>query len=63
MGAIALLGGSFNPLHVGHLRLAIEIHEALGREISRVDILPAAHPPKSQMPQSAPSRRQPEAKV
>lgn len=45
MGAIALLGGSFNPLHVGHLRLAIEIHEALGREISRVDILPAAHPP------------------
>lgn len=45
MGAIAVLGGSFNPLHVGHLRLAIEIHEALGPLLERVDILPAAHPP------------------
>lgn len=45
MGAIAVLGGSFNPLHVGHLRLAIEVHETLGDQLERVDILPAAHPP------------------
>ncbi len=44
-GGIAILGGSFNPLHVGHLRLALEIHEALGFLVERVDLVPAAHPP------------------
>ncbi len=44
-GGIAILGGSFNPLHVGHLRLAMEIHEALGGLAERVDLMPAAHPP------------------
>ena len=42
---IAVLGGTFNPLHVGHMRLAIEAHEALGGLVSRVDLLPCAHPP------------------
>lgn len=44
-GGVALLGGSFNPLHVGHLRLAVEIHEAFGERVGRVEFLPAAHPP------------------
>ncbi len=48
MNAIAVLGGSFNPLHVGHLRLAIEIHEAFGPLLERVDLLPTAHPPHKQ---------------
>ena len=44
-GGIAILGGSFNPLHIGHLRLAIEVREALGARVGRVDLLPCAHPP------------------
>ncbi len=39
---IALLGGTFNPVHYGHLRLAVEVLEAL--EPDRVDIVPCASP-------------------
>jgi nicotinate-nucleotide adenylyltransferase len=40
---VGLLGGCFNPVHVGHLRLAIEAAEALG--LDRVELVPAARPP------------------
>ncbi|ABB38429.1 nicotinate (nicotinamide) nucleotide adenylyltransferase [Oleidesulfovibrio alaskensis G20] len=39
----ALFGGTFNPPHVGHLRLIIEIYEALGLET--VELLPCSIPP------------------
>jgi nicotinate-nucleotide adenylyltransferase len=42
-GFIGILGGSFNPVHNGHLRMAIEARERLG--LSRVDLLPAKVPP------------------
>ena len=42
---MALLGGSFNPPHVGHLRLAIEAREALGDLVQCVDMVPCAVPP------------------
>lgn len=42
---LLILGGSFNPPHVGHLRLAVEAREALGDLIRGVDLVPSAHPP------------------
>ena len=41
----AILGGSFNPPHVGHLRLAVEVGERLGDLVTGVDLVPCAVPP------------------
>lgn len=41
-GAVGLLGGTFNPVHNGHLRMALEVREAL--DLARVDFLPAKSP-------------------
>jgi len=40
---LGLMGGTFDPIHLGHLRAAENAREALG--LDRVLFVPAAHPP------------------
>lgn len=40
---IGILGGTFNPVHIGHLRLATAVAEAL--HLRHVDLMPCAVPP------------------
>jgi nicotinate-nucleotide adenylyltransferase len=47
MAKIGILGGSFNPIHAGHMRMAVDAREALG--LDRVLLMPVGEAPhKSQ---------------
>jgi len=50
-GALGLLGGTFDPLHVAHLRLGLEAREALG--LAEVRFIPAGNPPLRDVPRAA----------
>lgn len=49
---VAVFGGTFNPIHTGHLRAAEEVAEQLGLE--RVLFVPSAEPPHKQAPERDP---------
>jgi nicotinate-nucleotide adenylyltransferase len=51
MTPIALLGGTFDPVHYGHLRFADEVRRALG--VSEVRLIPAGDPPHRAGPAAA----------
>ncbi len=55
MQAIGLFGGTFDPIHFGHLRLAEEMAEAVGLE--RVLFIPAGQPPHRGAPRTEAAHR------
>ncbi|THF65034.1 nicotinate-nucleotide adenylyltransferase [Pseudothauera rhizosphaerae] len=54
-GPLGLLGGTFDPIHLGHLRLAEEAREALG--LARVRLTPAGRPPHRDTPHCSSAHR------
>lgn len=51
MRKIGILGGTFNPPHIGHLIMASEVREAL--ELDEVRLMPTAIPPHKQLQDTA----------
>lgn len=52
---IALLGGTFDPVHYGHLRLADDVRRALG--LAQLRLIPAADPPHRGGPHATAANR------
>jgi nicotinate-nucleotide adenylyltransferase len=55
MRPLGIFGGTFDPIHFGHLRTAFELLEVLGLEELR--FVPAARPPHRGTPSSDPEQR------
>lgn len=54
-GPVGIFGGTFDPIHLGHLRLAEEARESLG--LDHVRLIPSGQPPHRQAPGSPPEDR------
>ena len=54
-GPLGVFGGTFDPIHYGHLRLAESAREALG--LARVRLIPAGQPPHRATPGAAGAHR------
>ena len=55
MQALGVFGGTFDPIHYGHLRLAEEMAEGLG--LGRVLFIPAGQPPHRGVPRTDATHR------
>jgi nicotinate-nucleotide adenylyltransferase len=54
-GPLGILGGTFNPIHNGHLRSALELRELL--DLQQLLLVPAAVPPLREAPEVAAAAR------
>ena len=52
---IGILGGTFDPIHIGHLRAAIEVAETL--QLDQLKLIPSATPPHRATPQVSATQR------
>ncbi len=52
---IGVLGGTFDPIHIGHLRGALEVAELLA--LDEVRLIPSARPPHRDTPQVSAEQR------
>lgn len=52
---IGLLGGTFNPVHIGHLRAALEVAEFMA--LDQLRLIPSARPPHRNTPQATAEQR------
>jgi nicotinate-nucleotide adenylyltransferase len=48
LAPVGVMGGTFNPVHHGHLRSALELVERLG--LARLHLMPSARPPHREAP-------------
>ncbi|HSH73146.1 MAG TPA: nicotinate-nucleotide adenylyltransferase [Methylophilaceae bacterium] len=55
MRMIGVMGGTFDPIHFGHLRMAQELSDAL--QLDEVRFIPAATPPHRKQPASSAQHR------
>jgi len=52
---LGILGGTFDPIHFGHLRPALEVQQAL--ELDEVRLIPLRNPPHRNQPHSTAEQR------
>jgi len=52
---IGILGGTFDPVHIGHLRVALELYQSL--PLDEIRFIPCGQPPHREMPQASANQR------